>query len=484
MVEFRVGFVEDKEVLYEDAVAACLALDKADQGLAYAERAKSRALLDLVAHRLDVSIQARTEADRPLVDEILRLRARRDQLCRRWEGDSDSGERGWSPAEAGRRQAQREVLALEQRVTDLWHRLLIRNADYARQASLWTVRTEPVQPYLQADTLLVEYFRVHGVLIAFLASRRGVEVRHLDCDPATMQRLMQLLWLNLRLVPRSEPSQLPGLTANAQGLLQKLHRCVLGPLAGTLKDYRRLIIVPHGPLHYLPFHALHDGSTYLMEQHEISYLPGSSFLRYSRETEAAGSGLLAVGHSNGGALPHAVEEARAVAALLAGEAVLEDQARLAEMGELMRERRTVHLAAHGDFRPDNPLFSGLRLSGGWLTTLDIFGLQLRASLVTLSACQTGRSVAGGGDELLGLMRAFLCAGAASLVLSLWAVEDRSTEQLMVSFYERLAAGQTKEAALRQAQIQLFSGSNGGEQGPTAHPYYWAPFFLVGATGQL
>ncbi len=178
-------------------------------------------------------------------------------------------------------------------------------------------------------------------------------------------------------------------------------------------------------------------------EYEVSYLPGASFLRYCQEAPLADSGSLAVGHSHDGHLPHVVHEARAVASLLGGQVLLEDQAKPEEIGRMMGQVRTVHLAAHGDFRADNPLFSGLSLSDGWLTTLDIFGLRLQASLVTLSACQTGRNVVGGGDELLGLMRAFLCAGAASLVLSLWAVEDRSTADLMVAFYEKLAEGWTK-----------------------------------------
>jgi CHAT domain-containing protein len=242
--------------------------------------------------------------------------------------------------------------------------------------------------------------------------------------------------------------------------------------------------VPHGPLHYLPFHALHDGQRYVLEEVEISYLPGASFLRYCQEAESESEGLLAIGHSYSGRLPHAVYEAQSVAALLGGRVLLEDQAAVGELARLMPQYRAVHLAAHGDFRPDNPLFSGLSLSGGWLTTLDIFGLRLDASLVTLSACQTGRNVVGGGDELLGLMRAFLCAGAASLVLSLWAVEDQSTAQLMVAFYRRLAEGWNKEAALRAAQLALLRGENGSELPGSDHPYFWAPFFLVGRAGPI
>ncbi|MCP4519390.1 MAG: CHAT domain-containing protein, partial [Delftia sp.] len=264
-------------------------------------------------------------------------------------------------------------------------------------------------------------------------------------DLASVRQLMQFLLRNLAAAPRSKPGQVPGLAANVRGLLQQLYELLVAPLYDALAPYPQLIVVPHGPLHYLPLHALHDGQSFLLERHAISYLPGASLLRYCTQARPAASGDLVLGHSYGGVLPNAPREAEAVAAILDGQIVLEDAAALDRLRETAPDCRILHLAAHGDFRPDNPLFSGLALSDGWLTTLDIFNLPLKASLVTLSACQTGRNVVGGGDELLGLMRAFLCAGAASLLLSLWAVEDRSTAQFMETFYTKLTAGQSKGA---------------------------------------
>jgi len=487
MVEFRVGFLEDKAVIYEDAVELCLETRQPLRGLEYAERAKSRALLDLLAQRLDLSIQARAETDRPLVAELLRLRAERDRLYRRWESDGETSERGWTTSDSERQRAQQNVLALEKQITELWHRLLIQNADYARDAALWHVRTEPIQPHLQPGSLLIEYFIVHRQLVVFLVTRKSVRCLRLPGELAQVQQLIQRLWLNLKAVPRSSPNQMAPLESNARGLLQRLYDLVIRPLGDELSKFDRLIIVPHGPLHYLPFHALHNGQAYLLEQHEISYLPNASFLRYCQEAPLAASGAVAVGHSNNRRLPYTVREAQAIAARLGGEALLEDEATLPRLRQATLDCRIVHLAAHGDFRPDNPLFSGLALTDGWLTTLDIFGLRLKASLVTLSACQTGRSVVGGGDELLGLMRAFLSAGAASLALSLWAVEDCSTARLMETFYGNMTAGRAKGAALRDAQLQFIDGQTGiGKTGGTryTHPYFWAPFFLVGDTGPL
>jgi CHAT domain-containing protein/tetratricopeptide (TPR) repeat protein len=490
MVEFRVSFLEGKESLYGDMVSLCVDQAQPMLALEYAERAKSRALLDLLAYRLDLTIQAKDEKDNPLVEELTRLRAERDHLYRRWESEAEGGERnerGWSSSQALRQQAQQEVLILEKKITDLWHRLLVHNADYAREATLWAVRTESAQPYLDGDTALVEYYIVHGKLVVFLVTKDNVHALHLDSDMTKIQALMQRLRLNLRTVPKSTIREFPALTANAQAVLHQLHQLLIAPIESQLFGYSKLIIVPHNALHYLPFHALYNGDLYLIDQYEISYLPNSSSLRYCRETRPAANGSLIVGHSNGNRLPHAVEEARTIGALLKGQILLEEQASLAELCKAIPDCRTLHLAAHGDFRPDNPLFSGLALAGGWLTTMDIFNLHLRASLVTLSACQTGRNVLGGGDELLGLMRAFLSGGAASVALTLWAVEDRSTAQIMEIFYQGLVQGKSKGDSLRHAQLHfLHSGRDLSDAQAEyySHPYFWAPFFLVGDAGPL
>ncbi|HZD10862.1 MAG TPA: CHAT domain-containing protein [Candidatus Binatia bacterium] len=492
MVEFRADFLEDKDAVYEDMVQLCLQLQRVEEGLDYAERAKSRALLDLLAYRLDVGVQARRKEDEPLVAELTSLRAERDRLYRRWESGEGQPQRGFATASDGWQQAQQEVLNIEQQITELWHRLLIRNADYARDAALWQVRTEPVQPYLDRDTVLLEYYVARGELLAFLVTTGEIVVRRMQAMLPEIQKLSQLLWLNLRSVPRAQESRAVALTQNARAILQKLHGLLLAPLQSDLASWSRLIVVPHGPLHYLPFQALFDGERYLLENYQISYLPGASFLRYCHsasvpvgaqmEDEADSAPIsLAVGHSQGAQLPYTVQEAQAVAHLWQGQTIVEENATRQAVLQAAPGARLLHIAAHGDFRPDNPLFSGIALDDGWLTTLDIFNLRLQASLVTLSACQTGRNVVAGGDELLGLMRAFIYAGAASLLLTLWAVEDRSTARLMDAFYRNLQQGQAKAEALQSAQRQFILESGNGFQ---AHPYYWAPFFLVGATGSL
>jgi CHAT domain-containing protein len=296
---------------------------------------------------------------------------------------------------------------------------------------------------------------------------------------AQVERLSRLLALNMRATPGSAGERAKSLEANARHLLGQLYGLLVAPLEADLVSYSDLIIVPHSSLHYLPFHALHDGAGYLLERFTISYLPGASLLPHIRPAPPEAEGALVLGYSYGGRLPHALSEARAVAAGLGVSAYLEDDASLDLLRAEIGGRRVVHLATHGSFRLDSPLFSGLVLADGWLTTLESFNLRLSASLVTLSACDTGRSRVGAGDDLQGLMRAMLHAGAASLLLSLWTVEDQAAADLMGKLYAQLAAGEGKAAALRHAQRALIAAG-----GPRAHPYFWAPFFLVGHTGRL
>jgi tetratricopeptide (TPR) repeat protein len=249
MVEFRADFLADKQVIYEDMVELCLQRRELTQGFAYTERAKSRALLDLVAHRVDLRIQVKDASDQLAVDQLLALRQERDRLYRRWEAQSDLRHRGHTIESVAVDRVmgaeQRHILAIEKQITALWHKLLVHNADYGRDAALWQVYTEPLQSYLSDDTCLIEYFTVHGELIAFLVSRNEIEAVRLPAPVKRVLQLSQLLQLNMRTVMHSGTAQLPGLTQNAVGLLQQLYSLLIAPFESRLTGYRRLQIVPH-----------------------------------------------------------------------------------------------------------------------------------------------------------------------------------------------------------------------------------------------
>lgn len=484
MVEFRADFLADKEAVYAGAVDLCLQDRNPRLALDYAERAKSRALLSLLSHHVDLHIEARSPQDRPLVAQLLALRERRDRLHRRWVTGETPGsdailQADQQAGQVSRQEARRDIVATEDEIHKLWHRLLVRNDAYARDASLWQVQTRLDQSALGPDTLLVEYFTLRSGLAAFLVSAEAVTAFRLPVSPQDILALRQRLRHNLNTL-QQVPQLSPCLARKAQRVLLRLYQALIEPFADRLQPYRRLIVVPHGPLHYLPFHALYDGHDYLVHRYQMSYLPGSSFLGLTGSGTPAEMDALVMGHTRQGRLPRVLVEARAVADSLHSTPYLDQTATCVRFRAQAPRCRVIHVAAHGDFRPHNPLFSGLHLHDGILTTLDVFNLRLSASLVTLSACQTGRSVVGGGDELFGLMRAFLAAGAASLVLTLWPVEDETSTELMTTFYDLLSAGRSKVAALQQAQSR-FLRDNGAD---SSHPYYWAPFFLVGDTGPV
>jgi CHAT domain-containing protein len=171
-------------------------------------------------------------------------------------------------------------------------------------------------------------------------------------------------------------------------------------------------------------------------------------------------------------VPFVEYEVRVVAECLPGTEVCLAQDATAE---LLRERgplsRFIHIATHGHFRRDNPMFSGIRLGDSYLSLYDLYQLQLPAELVALSGCSTGLSVVAAGDELLGLARGLIHAGAETSLLTLWDVQDQSTARFMKSFYTSLADGRTKAIALQHAMQQVKS--------ELPHPYFWAPFILVG-----
>lgn len=472
MIEFRADFLADKQQVYADAVHLCLAQGDVEGAFQYAEQARSRALLELLAYQLDVRIQARAVEDEPLTAELADLRDQRNQLYRRWRSHQERR----SQAEI-----QREMLALEEAITARWQQLLVRNADYARDAAGETIvpimDVKALQARLSPDTALLAYFTAGNpaggkALLAFLVTGEGVTVYNLENALAQLATPARLLHLNLQATAVAQRQQ-HALIANAQAQLKQLYQLLLAPLAHKLAPFHRLVIVPHGPLlHYLPFAALYDGQHYLAERMELRILPSAALLPHlAAQPLPATGGAAAFGHSHGGELPHAPAEAVAVARLLGGRAFLEEAATRAEVARQAAQAAVLHLATHGDFRPQNPLFSGLALADGQLSTLDIFHWRLPASLVVLSACQTGRSVVSGGDELLGLMRAFLYAGASALALSLWPAADAGTHSLMTHFYAHLATGESPAAALRQAQLSLLHSEQ-------AHPYYWASFFLV------
>jgi len=269
---------------------------------------------------------------------------------------------------------------------------------------------------------------------------------------------------------------------------------------------RHLFIAPHGPVHEVPFAPLlTKAERPLLHENGplLTIIPSVTFWQQhkARALNQAQGNCLAVGYDGPASeqqLRHTELEARFVAELTDGEAWVEAQPKAAALQERVRACRWLHIACHGRFRHDAPLDSYLETGPDErLTAREVAnGWRLHADLVTLSACQTGVSRLLRGDEPLGLVRAFLAAGAKMVLVSQWAVADLPTYLLMEHFYQMLISGGDAATALHTAQVWLQSATRDevasklaglpAEEGeipggirPFAHPRYWAAFILVG-----
>ncbi len=456
LLDWRGRFLADKDDLFADAVQLYLQQGDIAQAWRIVQQAKSRSLIDLLGYRLDVRIEAISADDIPLITQFTTQQAERNRLLRRAEADPATAHE-WLP----------QIEQLEKELLGVRERLLLRDSRYGQATLASPATLAEIQAQLPTDTALLDYFFAHGQLHLFLITSSQIIHERLQASADQIAMLLDFWQLNLQAIPH-DPAFAPATIPHAQQLLAQLDTLLLAPVRDQLPTH--LLIVPHKSLHYLPFHALHNGATYLIQQHTVSYLPTASVLTFTHHAAPSDSAFV-IGNSCDGRLPQAVAEAQTIARLLQTTPLLDAEATLQAV------RATAasiwHIATHGAFRADNPLFSGLNMADGQLTTLDIFNLKLNAALVTLSACETGQQEIGGGDELLGLAQAFLSAGAQSLLLTHWPVADAAMPHLMGIFYERFLAGATKAAALRAAQTAMI------ETAAFAHPYFWAGCFLIG-----
>jgi CHAT domain-containing protein len=448
----KIGFVGDKQALYGRAIGAALKLG--EKGVAYGlmERAKSRALVDLLAGKREgVTVKLQSTGSGAL------LAAFEDAA------DAALAQLPLDMARAGNADTRGAVQSSAQALRQ-------RDPALASLVSVDALSLDQVRALLRPDEVLVEYY-MSGEQLVVVGAAAGAAAR----VTATMEGKA------IDAEVRAFRAAIEARAANVEALARALYTRLLGPVEQLIAG-KNLLIIPHGSLHYLPFAALHDGKGYLVASHNLRYLPSASVQQYLRPHAALGlDHVMVFGNPDLGDarldLPSAEQEARLIAALAPGSALLTRKA--ASETAFKRDAgnyRYLHVAAHGEFLSDAPLQSRLALAAdaandGSLTVGEIYGLRLNADLVTLSACDTGLTRAMNGDDLIGMTRGFLYAGSSNIVASLWEVDDEATSALMQAFYSKLKAGSTKKEALRQAQLSLWSRY--------PQPLFWAAFYLTG-----
>jgi CHAT domain-containing protein len=468
--ELKIAFFENKLEVYECLVDICLRRQNSfEEAFAYIEQAKSRTLMDL----LNQPVHVPTAVD-PGQSELVRsIRNLREEL-------------NWYYNLIEREQLRPEERSQE-RVQQLEQQARSREADFVRAVKEATVAEaneagvqlpsnmslEHIRSVLPADTALVEFFCAHDRIVVCVLTRDRLHICPVTVQ-SRIQKLLQFLQFQIskfRLDPQYVATFSQALLESTQAHLKSLYQELIAPIRHLL-TCRHIVFVQHGLLHYVPFHALHDGESYLIDRFSISYAPSASVYAHcqTKAVNVTGDSLiLGVPDER---TPAIRAEVDALARILPNSKLfLGDEATEDILKTCGPRSKSIHIATHGYFRQDNPMFSSIRLGTSHLSLYDMAHLQLPVELVVLSGCATGLNVVTPGDELMGLVRGLLQAGAQSLVLSLWDVHDDSTKEFMVEFYTQLQAGHSHAEAMQSSSVSL------REHRP--HPYHWAPFLLIG-----
>ena len=474
----RASFLRDKTAAFESLLHLYLSRNKEEENrraFAVAEQAKSRSLVDLLTGVVEPVSGASVDSKREI--RLRNMQADLNAVYNELLGGSGDTEHEMPLSDL-----QLRAVELEEEISRL--RLQIPVSGAATDPFVDT-RPEDAHERLPLNEILVAYHVIGEEIVAFVSDGGRIRVlRQLGTVTAVRKLLERLTdqWDRFRAGQEFADRHMKVLEWSARQILLALYEQLVAPLEPLLMEamsgfsgqigVRKLAVVPHGLLHQVPFHALFDGERYLIERFEFSYAPSATVYALCQEQESNRQDRALVFGVDDPTIPAATAEAHAIAGRLPGtKAYVGEAATVEALRSGVAERVTLHLACHGLFRSDNPMFSALKLHDGWLTAADAMSLDLDGALVTLSACESGRSEVYGGDETIGLTRAFLGAGAATLVVSLWLVQDETTAELMGEWYGRLRDGQGRAAALRDAQFEI--------KRRYPHPYYWAPFVLIG-----
>jgi CHAT domain-containing protein len=370
------------------------------------------------------------------------------------------------------RQARRRYEALMTRVK-------ASNPEYAAMTTVESLQLDTIRGELPPDTTLVSYFVTENGAHAWVLDRTALQYVALPFGRTALERA-QCAAKRFSVGGRGvRPLDTPCEHATVEELYGRL----FAPLRAHIRN-PRLIIVPHGVLHYLPFGAFRDSRTqrYLIEDYTITYAPSASSIRFLRGKETPVQGKALVIGAPAGVLPElpgAMREAKMVGAKLHSVPMVGAAAKESLLYQLKGNVDLVHIAAHGFYDADTPLFSRLALAQGdgsdgnlevheILSDVDLTGV----NLVVLSACQTALGKISDGDEIVGLTRALLYAGTPGVISTLWDIGDDPAAALMDDFYSRLLLGDSAADALRHAQLQLLHGAY-------PDPRQWAAFTLNG-----
>jgi CHAT domain-containing protein/tetratricopeptide (TPR) repeat protein len=481
---FKVTFMNDKQMPYQKIISSLEKLGDTQKAFYYTEKAKARAFVDLIAkskyfaYLKNAKLQELSTEEKHLRDKLIDLQNRLDNEQQMFKG------RGVNEETKIKLENARSTLQ------NFYKTKAAQNEHFASLSAVDTLTMPDVMRLMPDGVSLVEYYYdPNHLYIWALDNKRHYFIKK-DVPSSKLENLTKAYRKlvfegkgirSMTIVKKDEQS-----ISDSKMRFRKVNEALKSILLDGVFDHiktEKVYIVPHGILHYLPFQTLMCNANYLIEKFQIGYIPSATALKYvlaKRKEKPAN--LLALGNPELNIpqmqLPFAEKEVQGIKAIYPATRILiREDASEANFKQQAGAHGIVHVASHGEFNSNTPLLSCLRLcpgngEDGRLETREIFGLNLDAYLVTLSACNTAIGKLTKGDDVVGLTRAFIFAGASSILGTIWSVNDESTSIFMNHFYENLKE-MDKLKSLQQAQIAMIRSEK------YRHPFHWAGFQLIG-----
>lgn len=513
----RASFFDDKIRYYEKLIELHFLSNNFEKVFDFVERAKSRSLLDIIG---DKDFKRKGNISEEL-NVLIRLEETLSSRMKTLESNPDSLEK---------------LLQLQIEYENILAQLKKIDPDYVSLKNISPFSLKEIQNKLKEDESILEYFLGKNFSAAIFINKNEIAVRKLDFQSFNLNDSIEVLREsfihyndelgkfrqqilseerekgNINWLPVFNEKWKNHVTSDGwQWSLLNLHALLVGKeFNDRLKNSKKLFIIPHGILHHFPFAALITSPRnldfrknqhlvrpkFFIEEKEIVMLPSASLLPIVKNYEnRKRDNALIIGNpiyptKNWANLKGAEAEASIVAANFESDKYLllkKGEATETKVKSELSNYSIIHFAIHGEFDEDalksKILFTKTETDDGYLRAEEIFELEMNANLVVLSACQSGqvggleKGVLPSGDDLIGLTRSFIFAGTPSIIATLWFVDDKATSVVMENFYKKfIQEGMDKAAALNRAQLAVL---NDEENIDWKHPFYWAPFFLMG-----
>ncbi|MFO7839389.1 MAG: CHAT domain-containing protein [Desulfosalsimonadaceae bacterium] len=462
------NFMANRLTAYEYLVGLLADRGKPVAALETAERSRGRNFIDLLGTQ---RISLKNAAQEELYNRHTLLRS-----------EIEATEKLLAAAETKTEKAayQKDLEELRNRLDSLMTDIQAEHPGLSALVSIPPVSAEEISKNLEPGVALLSYYVLDSEVLCWVIRHEGADTPvELFRMPADSKGLGDRVREYRRIIQNLQPWE---------NHAKALYKDLLAPVRGELEGIHTVGVIPHGPLHYLSWATLYDGENFFLDKFSLFYLPSASVLDYTTARRIKRPKLslevLAIGNPEleqpGLELAFAEPEVNSIKwnfpeiTILTGEKATESW-----LVDNISRFDIIHIASHGEFDPVNPLMSAIKLSraedaarpeDGDLRAAEVFGLDVNADMVCMSACQTGLGKVTTGDEIIGLNRSFFYAGTHTVLSTLWRVSDVSTAMLTKTFYRRYTR-ENKADSLRDAALHV--------RRFYPHPGYWGAFTLVG-----